>query len=102
LAGEPRDSLEDLVFREFRRARLALKHAPWRLAPDANPETLRREFFIFRRLKRLAGQGVRVAHLGGWEHLTPWREGKGLRSWLAGQDPAILLADEADSLPGPD
>jgi len=99
LAGEPQDSPEDFVIREFRRARLAFARSPWRLAPDDNPETLRRELFVCRRLKRLATQGGRVAHLGGWEHLIPWREGEGLRSWLADQDPSILLADEADLFP---
>jgi len=102
LAGEPEDSLEEAVDREFRRARLALQRAPWRLAPDNNPETLRRERFLSTRLKRLVMKGGRVVHLGGWEHLVPWREGEGLRAWLAGQEPFVVLADEADSLLGPD
>lgn len=102
LAGEPRDSLEDLVFREFHRARLALARPPWRLDLDNSPETRRRERFWSMRLKRLVRQGGRIVHLGGWEHLVPWREGEGLRAWLAEQTPRILLADEADSLPGPD
>jgi hypothetical protein len=101
LAGEPGDSLEDLVCREFRRARLALARPPWRLDLHNGPETRRRERFWCTRLKRLVRQGGRIAHLGGWEHLVPWREGEGFRSWLADEDPCILLADEADWFPGP-
>jgi hypothetical protein len=96
LAGEPRDSLEDLVLREFRRARRTLARPPWRLDLHNSPETRRRERFWFTRLRRLARQGGRIVHLGGWEHLVPWRQGEGFRSWLADQDPCILLADEMD------
>jgi len=96
LTKEPEDSLEDLVAREFRRARLAFQRLPRRLAVDSAPETLRREFFVSRRLQRLVARGDRVAHLGGWEHLIPWREGEGLRSWLADQKPCIMLAEEGD------
>ncbi len=102
LAAEPGDCLEDFVSLEFRRARLSLARSPWRLALDDNPRTLRRERFLARRLQRLAAAGGRVAHLGGWEHLVPWRQGEGLRAWLADQKPGILLADEGDSIPGPD
>lgn len=102
LAAEPGDGPEDLVSREFRRARLSLARSPWRLAPDDHPCTLRRERFLSRRLQRLAARGGRIAHLGGWEHLVPWRQEEGLRAWLAEADPSILLADEADSLLGPD
>lgn len=102
LVAEPGDCLEDFVSLEFRRARLSLARSPWRLAPDDNPHTLRRERFLARRLQRLAARGGRVAHLGGWEHLVPWRQGEGLRAWLAEAEPGILLADGADSLPGPD
>ena len=94
LAGEPRESLEEEMAREYRRARLACQRSPWRLAMDGSPETLRREFFVSRRLKRLVARGDGVVHLGGWEHLIPWREGPGLRSWLADQNPYIMLADE--------
>jgi hypothetical protein len=99
LAGAPQDSLEVFVTREFRRARLAFARPPWRLALNNDSQSQRREFFVARRLQRLAAPGVRVAHLGGWEHLIPWRDGEGLRFWLADQDPAILLADEADLFP---
>jgi hypothetical protein len=94
LTAEPQDSLEDWVAREFRRARLAWQRSPWRLAMDSTPETLRRERFLARRLERLAGQGGRIAHLGGWEHLVPWRDGQGFLSWLDQQKPCILWADE--------
>ncbi|MHB8067816.1 MAG: hypothetical protein ACYDIC_07945 [Desulfobaccales bacterium] len=96
LAAEPGDCLEGFVSREFRRARLSLARSPWRLAPDNRPEALRRERFLSRRLQRLAARGGRVAHLGGWEHLVPWRQGEGMRAWLAEEDPCILLADEGD------
>lgn len=98
LAAEPREPLEEAVDREFRRARWALERAPARLPLPDNPETRRREFFVSRRLKRLVTKGGKVAHLGGWEHLIPWGDGEGLRSWLEEQKPYILLADAGDSL----
>lgn len=94
LTAEPQDSLEDLVAQEFRRARLAWQRSPWRLAMGSTPETLRRERLLARRLERLARQGGRIAHLGGWEHLVPWRDGQGFLSWLTHQKPCILWADE--------
>ncbi len=102
LAGEPREDLEDWVNREFHRAHLAFTRLPWRLALDDNAQTLRRERFWATRLQRLVRQSSRIVHLGGWEHLVPWRQGEGLRAWLAAANPAILLADEADALPGSD
>jgi hypothetical protein len=96
LSAEPQDFLEDAVAREYCRARLAFKRSPWRPAGKGSPETRRREFFVSRRLKRLAEKAGRIAHLGGWEHLIPWRDGDGLRSWLADQNPYILLADAGD------
>ena len=98
LSAEPRESLEEAVAREFRRARAALARPPWRLAQAESPETRRREIFVGRRLKRLTAKHGRVVHLGGWEHLVPWLEGGGLLSLLAEQQPYILLADEGDSL----
>ncbi len=90
------DPQEDQVAREFQRARLALEHPPWRLAGQKGPETLRREVFVARRLQRLALKHGRIVHLGGWEHLVPWRDGDGMRAWLADQNPYIMLADEVD------
>jgi hypothetical protein len=87
---------EAVVAREFQRARLALEYPPWRLVGQKSQETLRREFFLARRLKRLALKHGRIAHLGGWEHLVPWRDGDGMRAWLADQVPIIILADEGD------
>jgi hypothetical protein len=80
---------EALVAREFHRARLALDHPPWRLAGQKSPETLRR-------LQRLALKHGRIVHLGGWQHLVPWRDGDGMRAWLKDQQPLIILADEGD------
>jgi hypothetical protein len=96
LAAEPQDSLEDFVTREFRRARSALERALWRPPLPGSRETLRREFFVSRRLQRLVVKGGKIVHLGGWEHLIPWRDGDGLRSWLEEQQPYIMLADEGD------
>ena len=87
---------EALVAREFQRARLALAHPPWRLAGQKSPETLRRELFVARRLRRLALKHGRIVHLGGWQHLVPWRDGDGMRAWLKDQQPLIILADEGD------
>lgn len=96
LAEEPQDSLEEAVAREFRRARSSLTRDHWRLPLPGSPETRRRELFVSRRLQRLVARGCRVAHLGGWEHLVPWRDSDGLRAWLEEEKPYIILADEAD------
>ena len=88
----------DPVAQEFQRARQALEHSPWRLPHQGGPETRRREFYLSRRLMRLAGGNGRTAHVGGWEHLVPWREGQGFRSRLEEQKPWVILADEADSI----
>jgi len=91
-------SLEDFVAAQFRRARLAYLRAPQRLFPAHDGETRRRERFLARRLRRLAGRGGRVAHLGGWEHLVDWRDG-GLWPEVQGLKPWRLLLDEADAIP---
>jgi len=96
LLETPAEPQEAIVDREFQRARLALEHPPWRLAGQKSPETLRREFFVARRLQRLTLKHGRIAHLGGWEHLVPWRDGDGLRTWLKEQNPLIILADEEE------
>jgi hypothetical protein len=91
--------LEDFVAREFRRARQALAGAPRRrLFPDA-PETVRRERFLTRRLRRLAALHRRMVHLGGWEHLVPWEDSPGLWGDLADLKPRRVLLDDADRLP---
>jgi hypothetical protein len=90
------EPLENYAAGEFRRARSALEQAPWRPPLPGSKETWRREFFISRRLQRLLGKGERIVHLGGWEHLVPWRDCEGLRSRLEEQKPYILLADEGD------
>ena len=73
-ADEP---LEDYVAREYRRARLACRRPLWRPL-GLDPETRRRERLLARRLRRCLARSGRVAHLGGWEHLVPWRDGNGL------------------------
>jgi hypothetical protein len=92
-------SLEDFVAAEFRRARLAYLRAPRRLFPANDGETRRRERFLARRLRRLAGRGGRVAHLGGWEHLVDWQDGGGLWPEAQGLKPWRLLLDEAGAIP---
>jgi len=92
------EPLEDYVAKEYRRARLACDRPLWRPL-GANAETVRcfvRERLLARRLRHcLAGSG-RVAHLGGWEHLAPWRDGASLWQGLADLGPLRLFLDEAD------
>lgn len=88
--------LEDYVAGEYRRAHLAGRRPRWRpLGPDA--ETRRRERFQARRLRQCLARYGRVAHLGGWEHLVPWRDETGLWQDLADLKPRRLLLDEADN-----
>jgi hypothetical protein len=91
-------SLVEYVAAEFRRARLALARHPRRLFPLSNPETLRRERVLARRLRRLAGRYRQVVHLGGWEHLVGWQDSAGLWQGVADLQPRRLLLDEADKL----
>ena len=91
-------SLTNFVAQEFRRASLACGRAPWRLPPQCTPEILKRERFLARRLTRLIFGGRRVMHLGGWEHLVPWRDGSGLSRLLADFKPLRLLLEDADNL----
>lgn len=89
-------SLEDYVAAEFRRARLACRWPLWRPGWP-NPEDRRRERFLARRLRRGLEQYGRVVHLGGWEHLVPWRDGAGLWQELADLQPRRLFLDVADN-----
>jgi hypothetical protein len=91
-------ALEDFVAGQFRRARQALARAPRRPISSANPETIRRERFLARRLRGLALRHRRVVHLGGWEHLVAWQDSPGLWGDLADQKPQRVLLDEADRL----
>lgn len=91
-------SLEELVAGEFRQARLAYGQAPWRLPTADGAATLRRERLLAHRLERLAPRHRRLVHLGGWEHLVPWNDGRGLWPWLAYLEPRRLLLDAADEL----
>jgi hypothetical protein len=91
-------SLEDWVAGQYRRAWTSWRRRPWRLDPwDA--EARRREAFQARNLRQSAGRGVRIMHLGGWEHLTPWRDGSGLAAALSDLKPLALLLEDADLLP---
>jgi len=91
--------LKNFVAGEFRRARQAWTGAPRRRIFPGVPETVRRERFLARRLRRLAARYRRVVHLGGWEHLVAWEDSPGLWSDLADLKPRRLLLDEADRLP---
>lgn len=92
-------SLEDYVKKEFRRARQALAGKTGPLPGLAAPENVRREHLAARRLRQLAAKHCRVVHLGGWEHLIPWPDGRGLPHLLADLKPRLFLLDEADALP---
>lgn len=92
-------SLAALVTGEFHRARLVYRRGARRLPLLSDTETGTRERFLARRLRRLAGRHRRVAHLGGWEHLVPWEDGRGLWHEVASLNPLRLLLDEADRLP---
>jgi len=96
LLAHGEDSRDDPVAREFKRARWTMQNSAWRLPLQNSPETRRRESFISRRLQRLLRTPGRIVHVGGWEHLASWREREGFRSWLADQQPLVILADEAD------
>jgi hypothetical protein len=91
-------SLDEYVTAEFHRARSALVHPPRRLLAAASPEILLRERFLARRLRTLACRYRRVAHLGGWEHLVAWQDGRGLWRDLADLQPQRLLLNEADGV----
>lgn len=92
-ADEP---LEDYVAREYHRARLTCRRSAWRLPPGLDPETRRRERLQARRLRQYLSKYDRVAHLGGWEHLAPWRDGDGMWAGLVDLKPLRLFLDEAD------
>jgi len=91
-------SLEDFVAGEFRRAVLVCRRPPWRLSPQAPPEALKRERFLAGRLRSLVRPGRRLVHLGGWEHLVPWRDGTGLAHLLADLQPLRLLLKDAANI----
>lgn len=98
LLGTEDEPLEDYVAGEYRRAHMSCDRPLWRPLA-ANPESRRfwaRERLLARRLRHcLAGSG-RVAHLGGWEHLVPWRDATGLWQDLADLKPLRFFLDEAD------
>ncbi len=119
----PDGSLPDFVHREFRRARLTAFRpltVPFggilqaivrrerlaarrlqKLAADGR-RVLHLggwEHLAARRLQKLAADGRRVLHLGGWEHLAPRESGDNLYDLLAPLRPRRILLDEADRLP---
>ncbi|MBM4275325.1 MAG: hypothetical protein FJ134_12820 [Deltaproteobacteria bacterium] len=98
LLTTPDGSLKNWVAGEFCRARRTWEHGPGWPAIFDHPAALYRERFLARRLRVLAAKG-RVVHLGGWEHLAPWRDGQGLINWLADLHPARILLEDADLLP---
>ena len=98
LLSTPDGSLQEWAAAEFHRARLALARPPRRLFARGDSETWRRERFLAGRLRRLASQYGRVAHLGGWEHLVDWQDSGGLWRDLADLQPRRMLLDEADRL----
>ncbi len=89
------EPLEDYINREYRRAQLSCRQPLWH-PRTAAPETARRERLLARRLRRHLARFGRVAHLGGWEHLVPWRAAAGLWQRLADLEPLRLFLDEAD------
>jgi hypothetical protein len=99
LLATPDGDLEDFVAGQFCRARQALAGAPRRSIFPGIPETLRRERFLARRLRRLVSRHRRVVHLGGWEHLEAREDSPSLWSDLADLQPGRVLLDEADRLP---
>jgi hypothetical protein len=90
------EPLEDFVAREYHRAHLAGRRPRWR-ALGLDAETRRRERLQARRLRHYVAKYDRVAHLGGWEHLVPWRDQPGLWQELADLKPLRLFLDEADN-----
>lgn len=89
------EPLEDYVAGEYRRARLACRRPLWRPL-GISPEVRRREGLLARRLRRHLTRYGRLAHLGGWEHLAPWRDETCMWQELADLQPLRLFLDEAD------
>ena len=89
------EPLEDYVAKEYRRAHRSCRRPLWRPLA-ANPGTVRRERFLARRLRQHLAKHSRVVHLGGWEHLAPWRDETGMWQELADLKPLRLFLDEAD------
>lgn len=90
-------SLEEYVAGEFRRARL-VKEGQTRRPFPVSGEVTRRERLWARRLRRLMHGGHRLVHLGGWEHLVPWLDGRGLPHLLKDLKPCTYLLDEVEPL----
>lgn len=92
------DSLEEQVAAAYRRARLSETQPLWRPLSGNGGVTRMRERTMAARLRKLAGRGERLAHLGGWEHQASWQDGGGLCAMLHDLQPMRLLLDEGDWL----
>lgn len=90
------ESLEEEVAAAYRRARLSETRPLWRLPSRNDGMTRIRERTMAARLRKLAGRGRRVAHLGGWEHVASWKDGGGLYCLLEDFRPMRLFLDESD------
>ncbi len=91
-ADEP---LEYYVAGEYRRAHLSCRRPLWRPL-GADPEAVRRERLLARRLRRHLAKFRRVAHLGGWEHLVSRVDEAGLWQMVTDLKPLRLFLDEVD------
>jgi len=91
-------TLEEFVVLEFHRARRAQAGQLTRLPGLANHnhENGPRERLWARRLRRLLAENRKIVHLGGWEHLVPWPDGRGLCHLLADLRPLVLLLEDAE------
>ncbi len=90
--------LEEQVAAAYRRARLSETRPLRRLPGGHGGITCLRERVMAARLRKLADQGRRVAHLGGWEHTAIWEDGGGLHKLLEDLKPVRFLLDESDLL----
>ncbi len=88
--------LEEQVAADYRRARLSELKPLWRPPIGGDGLTWLRERTMAARLRRLAGQGRRLAHLGGWEHQVFWEDGGGLTEMLKDLQPLCLWLDEGE------
>jgi hypothetical protein len=88
--------LGEYVAAQFQQARAANNGTRPAPAHTWDREIRRRERLLAVRLRRLAGPGLLVVHLGGWEHLTD--RGAGLLPYLAGLNYARIFLDSADCL----
>ncbi len=106
LLTTPDEPLGDHVAREYRRAHA--ERRPVCRIVEVDPETRRRERLQARRLRSCLARYVRVAHLGGWEHLvsvplsSPFSSPEAGGLWRELRDlappPLVILLDDAEPL----